>query len=190
MLKYPDTGKTLGLNYQYSNTGSAPIATADAKAWGRIDYSDDDSLISDLIDEVISVTEKEYNFTIIDKTVTATWESYGAEVRLPLGPVKSVTSIKRTDNEGTETTLTTDDYRLIGNKLLFNKVYPYEDPSLRMTLEVVYTTGWDSLPNGILLGLKKAILSNYEDRQDNAGGMTIVELPNASKKQFQTYRRF
>lgn len=183
MLKYPDTGKTLGLQYQYSNTGSAPVVTADVKNWARIDYSEDDGLISDLIDEVISVTEKEYNFTIIDKTVTATWECYGRKVGLPLGPVKSITSVTRTDSDGTDTTLTADDYRLIGDTLILDTVY-------NMSLEVVYNTGWDSLPNGIILGVKKAILSNYEDRQDNVGGMSVTELPNASKSQFQTYRRF
>lgn len=190
-LRTYDEGRNIGLDYSFTNTGSAPISTADVKAWSKIDFSDDDSIISDLIDEVIDVVEREYNFTIVDKTVTATWESYGRSVSLPLGPVDSITTVKRIDNDGIETTLTVnEDYWLSGDDLTFNEVFQYERPYHRMRLEVKYDTGWATLPAGIKLGLKKAILSHYSDRQDLVGGMSIIELPNASKQQFETYRNY
>lgn len=190
-LRTYDEGRTIGLDYSFENTGSAPISVSDVKSWAKVDFSEDDSLITDLIDSVIDVVERQYNFTIIDKTVTATWESYGRNVSLPLGPVDSITTVKRIDHEGTETTLTAnDDYRLTGDELTFQEVYQYERPFHRMALEVVYDTAWGTLPNGIKLGLKKAILSHYSDREDLVGGMNVVELPNASKQQFKRYQNY
>lgn len=190
-LRTYDEGRTIGLDYSFSNTGSAPISTDDVKSWAKVDFSADDILISDLIDEVIDVVERKYNFTIIDKTVTATWESYGRNVSLPLGPVKSITSVKRIDHEGTETTLTeNDDYWRSGDELTFQEVYQYERPFYRMRLEVEYDTGWATLPAGIKVGLKKAFTSDYHDRQDLVGGMSVSELPNGSKSKFETYRNY
>lgn len=189
-LRTYDEGQTIGINYTYSNTGSEPITTANIKTWGKIDYTADDTLIGDLITEAIDVVENEYNFTIVDKTVTATWESYGRAVSLPFGPVKAITSVKRIDHEGTETTLTVnDDYRLIGNELIFDEVYQYESPFYRMKLEVIYTTGWAALPSGIKLGLRKAILSHYRDREDNTG-FSVHEMPNSSRQQFLRYKNY
>lgn len=190
-LRTYDEGRTIGLDYSLNNTGSAPVTASDVKTWAKVDYSADDSLIGDLIDEVIDVVERKYNFTIVDKTVTATWESYGRNVSLPFGPVDSITSVKRIDHEGTETTLTVnEDYVLRGDNLIFNEIFQYEREYHRMKLEVVYDTGWGTLPNGIKLGLKKAILSHYSDRQDLAGGFSVVELPNASKRQFEQYKNY
>lgn len=189
-LRTYDEGRTVGVNYTYSNTGSEPISAADVKSWSKIDTADDDSLIGDLITETIDVVENQYNFTIVDKTVTETWESYARSVSLPFGPVKEITTVKRIDHEGTETTLTeNEDYRLIGDDLIFEEVFQYESPYYRMKLEVVYTTGWATLPTGIKLGLKKAILSHYEDRQDSAS-FSVSELPNSSKRQFENYRNY
>lgn len=189
-LRTYDEGRNVGLDYSFTNTGSAPVSTADVKSWAKVDTTDDDSLISDLIDEVIDLVERRYNFTIIDKTVTATWESYARSVSLPLGPVDSITTVKRVDHEGTETTLTVnEDYILRGDELVFKEIYQYEREYHRMKLEAVYDTSWATLPNGIKLGLKKAILSNYEDRQDNFAG-AITELPNSSKQILRQFKRY
>jgi len=54
----------------------------------------------------------------------------------------------------------------------------------------VYVSAFDSVPNDVRLALKKAVLSNFEDRQDVVGGMSVSMLPNSSKKILSKYRKF
>jgi hypothetical protein len=53
---------------------------------------------------------------------------------------------------------------------------------------VVFVAGYTSIPSGIVLGLKKLVASNYEDRQDVVEG-NVSEMPNSSKKHFKRYAR-
>lgn len=172
-----------------TNASTDVLSTADAKAWMKVETSADDSLIADLVAEVIDVVEQTYSFQLIEKTVTAEWEMYAKRVDLPLFPVQSVASVKTVDKSGTESTLTAgSDYYLQGDTLVFNTLHDYENPFQRLRLKVVYTAGFTSIPNGITLGLKKAVLSSYEDRQDLVEG-SVSELPNGSKAHFKRYAK-
>jgi len=192
MLKTPYKGKTGPFTFSTVDTGTNDstdvLSTADAKAWMRVDTSADDSLIADLVAESIDFAEEQYGFQLIEKTVTVEYEYYGKEVRLPLYPVQSVTSIKAIDQDGTETTLTSDEYYLTGDTLIIDSVYGWEVPDDRIRLKVVYVAGYTSIPSGITLGLKKLVASNYEDRQDVVEG-NVSEMPNSSKKHFKRYAK-
>jgi uncharacterized phiE125 gp8 family phage protein len=193
MLKTPFKGKTGPFTFSTVDTGTNDstdvLSTADAKAWMRVDTSADDSLIADLVAESIDFVEEQYGFQLIEKTVTVEYEYYGKEVRLPLYPVQSVTSVKAIDQDGTETTLTVnEDYYLTGDTLVIDSVYGWEVPDDRIRLKVVYVAGYTSIPSGITLGLKKLVASNYEDRQDVVEG-NISEMPNSSKKHFKRYAK-
>lgn len=183
ILKTKNKRSTILNSLSWENTVNTPISLSDAKAWLKMEEDDDNAIITALIDEVIDLAEREYNFTIVDKTVTAVYESFGNRIHLLMAPVKTVTSIKLIDSEGEETTLTnTEDYHYKGNTVYISK-------GSANLLEIVYTAGWDSLPSGILLGLKKMILSAYEDRQDVAG-MSVELIPGNSRQIFKRYRRF
>jgi len=192
MLKTPYKGKTGPFTFSTVDTGTNDstdvLSTADAKAWMRVDTSADDSLIADLVAESIDFVEEQYGFQLIEKTVTVEYEYYGKEVRLPLYPVQSITSVKAIDQDGTETTLTSDEYYLTGDTLIIDSVYGWEVPDDRIRLKVVYVAGYTSIPSGITLGLKKLVASNYEDRQDVVEG-NVSEMPNSSKKHFKRYAK-
>lgn len=193
MLKSAFKGKTGPFTFSTVNTGDNDsthvLSTADAKLWMRVDTSADDSLIADLVAESIDFVEEQYGFQLIEKTVTVEYEYFGKEVRLPLYPVQSITSVKAIDGSGTETTLTVnEDYYLTGDTLVIDTVYGWEVPDDRIRLKVVYVAGYTSIPLGIVLGLKKLVASNYEDRQDVVEG-NVSEMPNSSKKHFKRYAR-
>jgi uncharacterized phiE125 gp8 family phage protein len=193
MLKSAFKGKTGPFTFSTVNTGDNDsthvLSTADAKLWMRVDTSADDSLIADLVAESIDFVEEQYGFQLIEKTVTVEYEYFGKEVRLPLYPVQSITSVKTIDGSGTETTLTVnEDYYLTGDTLVIDTVYGWEVPDDRIRLKVVFVAGYTSIPSGIVLGLKKLVASNYEDRQDVVEG-NVSEMPNSSKKHFKRYAR-
>lgn len=192
-LKTPDYGLngvvTVSSTATGTNTPSDVLSASDAKSWMKVDTSADDSLIADLVAEVIDTVEQTYSFQLIEKTVTASYEMYAKRVDLPLFPVQSVSSVKTINYEGTETTLTAgSDFYLQGDTLIFNTLNDYSEPYQRIRLQVVYVSGFDPIPNGIKIGLKKAVLSSYEDRQDLVEG-SVNELPNGSKSHFKRYAK-
>lgn len=166
-------GTTLLSAVSYVNTGALPITVVTARAWCKTD-STQDSEVEALIEETVDLAENEFNLTIIDKTVTATFGQYGSEVRLPFAPVKAITSVEVEDEEV--------DYKQVGDSLRFSEFG-------KGILVVTYTTGYTVLPKGLKLAIKKAVLSAFEDRQDSVLG-GVGKLPNHSRALFKKYRNY
>lgn len=165
----------------FSSQGAMPISVADAKLWMRREgVTAEDDLIEDLIEDVIDEMMRLTNSSLISQTITAVYNSYGREINLPYAPIDTITSVK-TLYEGTETTLTTDDYYLQGDALFMKDLES-------VGLEVVYTsTG--NFPNGLRNAVFQALLTNYNDREDNVlGGVT--KIPNNSRKKALRYKRY
>ncbi len=193
MLKSPYNGQTGTFSYTTSETGTNTatdvLSTADAKDYARIDTVADDTLITDMVAECIDLIEMQYGFQLIEKNIVVEYEYYGKEIRLPLYPVKSITSVKTIDRQGTETSLTVgDDYYITGDTLVVTTVYGWEVPNDRVRLKVSYVAGYTTIPSGITLGLKKLVASMYEDRQDLVEGGVSV-MPNSSKSLFKKYAK-
>lgn len=193
MLKSPYNGQTGTFSLTKSNTGTNTatdvLSTADAKSYARIDTTADDTLIGEMVAECIDLTEEEYGFQLIEKNVVVEYEYYGKEIRLPLYPVQSITSVKTIDRQATETTLAVnDDYYITGDTLVVSTVYGWEVPDDRVRLKVTYVAGFTTIPSGITLGLKKLVASMYEDRQDLVEGGVSV-MPNSSKSLFKKYAK-
>lgn len=143
-----------------------PVTNAQARLWAR---SSED--FTDLISEVAELMEREGNFSLRATTHTAVFNGVGSVAKLPFGPVTAITS-----------TTTTTDYELVGDEMYFEQ-------SQTEPFTVVYTAGFAPAPSGLHLALKKAILSNYEDRQDNSMG-AITAVPNHSRRLMMRYKRF
>lgn len=157
-----------------TDTGSAPITSADVNTWAKTSGVD----FADMIAECIDLAETEFNFSIIGKTIVATFDGAGRNVaRLPYGPVIAVSSVT---SDGTA--VSSDNYKVRGNEIVFDFRYT-------TAIVVTYTTGFGTVPSGINLGLKKMVLSNYEDRQDNVLG-GISHFPSHSRKLLMQYRNY
>lgn len=166
----------------FSSQGAMPVSVADAKLWMRREgVTAEDNLITDLIEDVVDEFMKLTNSSLISQTITAVYSAYGREINLPYAPIATITSVKTLD-EGTETTLTvTDDYYLQGDTLFMKNL---QDTGL----EVVYTSNGD-FPNGLRNAVFQALLTNYNDREDNVlGGVT--KIPNNSRKKALRYKRY
>lgn len=174
-----------GTNYldkvTFSSQGAMPISVADAKAWLRREgLGAEDEIIEDLIEDVIDEMMRLTNSSLIPQTITAVYSEYRREINLPYAPVSTITSVKTLD-EGTETTLTASDYYLQGDTLHMKKLE-------NTGLEVVYTSTGD-FPNGLRNAVFQALLTNYNDREDNVlGGVT--KIPNNSRKKALRYKRY
>jgi len=159
------------------------IALAEAKLWLRVDHDEEDSLIQELLGDAIAQAETIMGRSLIEKTYTAIWASFSAEVPVPFAPIDEIISVHRI-NQGEEVEIT--GYYVIADRLRFETVYGDSHPYYQQGLKVVYTAKADSVP--VKTAIKQMLLTNYEDRQDNAD--SIMEVPSNSRKKLMRFRRY
>lgn len=159
------------------------VTLAEAKLWLRVDGDDEDSLIQGLIDDAVAEAERILNRSLIEKRYTAIWATFSAEVPLPFTPVSEIISVERI-NKGELEEIT--DFYSIADALRFEKTYGYESPYYQQGLKVVYDAGVSDV--GVKSAVKQMILTNYEDRQDNADN--IMEIPSNSRKKLLRFKRY
>jgi uncharacterized phiE125 gp8 family phage protein len=186
-LSTRDKGNTTGLSHTVNSvTAGDIVTTTEVKNWARISTSDDDALITILIAAMEEMAEKYTGLSFRTKDITIEYESFGNEVILPYGPHTSVDAV-RTKYQGAETTLASGEYYVTGQDYkTLHLIESFTDQQLEVDLTVGY--GAANVPDLIKLALLKAVLSNYEDRQDVVEGGGFV-LPNESKKLLDHYRR-
>jgi phage conserved hypothetical protein, phiE125 gp8 family len=91
-----------------------PITLTEAKAHLRVDFSDDDDLISGLIKTAREYAEGYQNRALCTQTWELWLDSWPSEsyIKIPLPPLQSITSIKYYDSTNTEATMADTDYQV------------------------------------------------------------------------------
>jgi hypothetical protein len=152
------------MKVRFTVTGTEPITLTEMKNYLRVDYSDDDDLITSLITAAREVIEKYCGISIVEKTVNLVWPAYEPILQVPYGPVQSYT------------TLTIDD----------EDVDEPEDNTLREDageLVMEYVAGYDTVPQAIISAIKELTAIYYGNRG------THVEMPKHLKIILEIYNR-
>lgn len=152
-----------------------PVTLDEAKEWCRIDVSDDDDIITELITAARTICEQYSNISFIPRTVTARLKNELGGIYLPYGPVTGDDPVF-TDDEGIEAAV--DAYKVVG--VLFKAV---KTPFTEMT--AVYTAGYTALP----LNLKKALLNQIAWMYSNRGDDETASVSEQSKLILNQVRR-
>lgn len=164
-----------------------------------------DDVIEDDTLTAMATAAREYVETVTSRALlTSTWDYSlpgwpGCDyIKLPLGNLQSVTSIKWKDTAGTETTLTlTTDYLVEVNGTMCGRiVLPYSGtwpsgtlyPSNPITVR--YVCGWTTpvlVPASIKAGVKMVCADLYEGRGEPVLGQTVSENKTVDRL-LATYR--
>ena len=159
------------------------LTRQEVKDFIRVDYTTDDTIIDMLISGSYGAFEAFTGRSLREYQIEAVWEQFGASVDLPYAPVTSVTKVEYRFEDGTNNDVTSV-WEQVGNKI---RVLKPEQVAYGNRLVVDYSTGYDSLPGNLKLGLLKWIATNYEDRQ-NTADFNVYEVPNSSKHLWAEYR--
>ena len=89
-----------------------PVLLADAKLHLRVDGTDEDTLITALIQAAREACEHELGRVLITQTWEMVLDAFPAGIRLPYPPCQSVVSVKYIDADGTLQTLSAPSYQL------------------------------------------------------------------------------
>ena len=166
-----------------------PVTITEAKLHLRVDHSDEDTFITNLI----KVAREWVEDATWRALLTQTWEMRldtwpTLPLQMPKAPLQSIVSIKYMDEDGVESTVDSsvydvDTYSEPG-RIFFkkNQVWPSVNLYERGAVRIQFKAGWLAAVN-VPYKLKAAMLlfigHLYENREQIiiASGLTPVELP-------------
>jgi len=167
---------------------SEPLTLAEAKLQCRVDGSDEDGLLSDLISAARSHVEKYCGIGLGSQTAVLRCSSFCDFIDMPIAPVSAITSITYLDSSGVKQTLSTDVYETVLTdleptiRLKFNQSWP----SVREASDAIRVTvsaGYSSLPAPIHHAMLLMIGQWFDSR-------AVGELTEGPKALLSNYRRF
>ena len=180
-----------------------PITLTDARAWLSMEsgITEDDPVLTDLLDEVTAYTEARLNGRVF---ITQTWtvELDASEVTpmifLPLLPLQEVTSIKVTNDDGEQSTVDASNYQLrLGHTprivLSPSGSWPSmrEFDSMLITCVVGYGDAATDVPYDLTMLLKGIVLHQYASKGSGINQTVsgqLISLPSMLERMIKSYR--
>lgn len=180
-----------------------PLTLAEAKSHLRVDISDDDTLIKSKLKGVRQDLEEKYGVAFISQTWDLYMDSFpGDKLEIAKWPLQSVTHIKYTDEDGDESTFSSDDYLVDiiskPGKVVLKRTASWPSDTLQEVNGVVvrFVAGYGNAGSDVPWPIKQALLlllgDAYENREDTiiAQGVTIQKQKEAAKVIMMNYRSF
>ncbi len=134
-----------------SGSETEPVTLAEAKNFCKIDVSEDDDLITELITAARQECEARSNIGFIQRSVTAIVNNGNGGIYLPYGPIGEVESVFNLETEVTD-----PDVQGVKWKQLMTR-------GERLTVN--YTGGYATLPFKLKTALLQCIFYLYDERK-------------------------
>jgi len=158
-----------------------PITLAEAKAFARIDVSDDDAIITELITRARKFIEEMTSLALFDQT----WDCYLDEMptvlRFHVTPLKSVTGLYYTDVDGSEFTEDAAHYiaDTYGDRLIMKQDEVYEGYTYARNWigwRVRFQAGETSYPEWSKDLTKRLVAFMYDNRDEEISPALMSEI--------------
>ena len=162
-----------------------PVTTAEAKAWARIDTTDDDTLVGSLIEAATAYCETFTNRQFMTATWDQIYDTFPQFIRIRKPPLASSTSIIYLDSAGSSQTLATNQYQVITSSL---PGHVYRAPSVSWpstesgrfdAVTVKFVAGYgdaSAVPEGIKDAIKQYVTTRYNHREEIIVGQLVSEM--------------
>ena len=179
---------------------SYPVTLTEVKAHLRITASTSDTLLTDLITKGTAWIETLCNNRFVEQTWTGYLDAFPVEsyIELPFGMVKSVTSVKYTDYEGTQSTFSSSYYSVdtVASPgkidLAYNAEWPTDALQPVNGVEIIWVTGYSSTPECIKQAILLAITHFFENPEpfviSEYRQGSVIEMPMAIDALITEYR--
>lgn len=156
-----------------------PVVLYEVKEHLRIDHQEHDDMLEGLIQSSREHIEALLGRALVQQTRAVEYQDWpsGDVIEIPFSPIQSVTHVKYTDTDGTEHTLSTDDYSVDtdaepGRVVLgYNKTWPSDtlhgpDYPIVITYVAGYDTDGNDYRSDIPETIKTAIKLDVERHYD------------------------
>jgi uncharacterized phiE125 gp8 family phage protein len=175
---------------------SEPVSLAEAKLFLRVDHTAEDTLIATLIGAAREAVEAGIGRSLITRRVRESLDVWRREAvngaLLGSGPVTNVVAVRLLADNGSQSLIDPERYRLDGHRDRPRLVFPSGFPATIRTaggIEIEYDCGYadepDELPVALRIATLQIVASLYELRGGEAG---IPETARALMRPFAPAR--
>jgi uncharacterized phiE125 gp8 family phage protein len=170
-----------------------PVTIADARIYIRAitgDTTEDAAIIEPLITAAREYCENVTGRAMAAQTIEAYPEGFESIMKLPRPPLVSITSIKYTNDEGTETTMSATNYLTdtVGGRVAI-KVIPSFTPALVNPIKITYAAGYTASPKLLRQAMLLLIGHWYTNREAVVvGAFASVEVKMAVDAMLKQYK--
>jgi len=181
-LRSINKGRAAGLQIRIdTEPAGEPVTDTELKNYLKIDFTDDDTLIGEIITAARREAEEYTGRKFITQTLTAYWDTYSSDMILPCPPHQSITSVtEKWQNDSTVFVADTD-YYLQGVDQFRLKMATIDAVK---HLEVKFITGYGDdatdIPKEIKIAIMKIASNMYDFREDFIDG-SITEIPDSAR---------
>ena len=144
------------------------ITLDEARLFLRVEYTDDDELITSMVKCATVVAQAFINQQITECQYALALSSFQKEVSL-LSPVKTIDSVKYYDTTNTLQTLDGSNYYLMDfglpNKLIFTEGVSLDTYNRPDAIQITFTSGMTTVPSDIIQWVRIRIASMYQFRE-------------------------
>jgi len=178
---------------------TAPITLSEVKDQLRVEGSDDDVILTRLIDVAVAYTDAKG--ALGQAMITQKWGQWinstpPQTISLALGPVIGVTAVKYYDTDGVLQTDTLSNYQITGPKFAtiigpksgFN--WPVtQDRSDAIRIE--YQAGYGAAPTNVPQGIRHAmmlLIGHWYDNRENSQMDQLADIPFGFESLLNIYR--
>ena len=177
-----------------------PLTLAEAKDHLRVEHSDEDDLITRLIETAtqhVDGIDGILGRACITQTWTLTLDAFPAAIILPLPPCQSVDAITYIDTDGASQTLAVSGYPAtgVGGAARVHPAFDTQWPATRVVPEAVsvtFTAGYGDTGADVPAPIRSAILMHvahlYEHRETVTALGYLKELPHGYHALVSDYR--
>lgn len=168
-----------------SEPAAEPISLSEAKTFLRIDGTDEDSIISDMISAARMLAEELSGKCFIAQSWKLAYDRCPpVNMPLPFGPVQSITSVKTFDEADNETLIASSSYYLNAAK----DVVVFETVPSDHRVEVVYVTGYGANASDVPADLRHALLIHVAHLYEHRDSMSPPQIAHAMYAQYREVR--
>lgn len=167
---------------------ATPIALSEVKDQLRIDYDDEDAVLTRLIGAAVAYTDTKG--ALGHAMITQKWGQWveanpGQSVRLMMGPLIAVTAVKYYDTDGVLQTDTLSNYEItgvtfattIGPKSGFNWPVTAQRPD---AIRIEYTVGYGSSASDVPQSIRHALMllvGHWYENREGTGTDNLLNIP-------------
>ncbi|WP_157944517.1 head-tail connector protein [Mangrovicella endophytica] len=173
--------------------GGEPLDLADLKSWCRIERSDEDTLLTELIRSARETVEAETGLVLMPRSFRVSLDAapFDGWCRLPRRPLRSVTSVIAYDAGGNARLFGTADYRLTRNGdaaaiRMGRSVLAAASNGLEIEFEAGFAEG--AAPASLILAMKRIAATAYELRSAVAPEQQPAVIPAAARELLAPFR--
>lgn len=175
-----------------------PLTIDEVKEHLRVDNDDDDTLIESLITTARMMVEEYTALQLLPSTWELYLDSFPNEILINKTPIQEISSLKYYDSSNVLTTLDANlyDVDIIGQPARVKSVSTSSFPCSYIRLNSVvcnFIAGYEdaaSIPAPLKQAMLMIIGHLFEHREDVAIGVSVNEMPMASKYLMNPYRVF